>query len=165
MAAPGPNWAEEVTAIATAVGALGLLGAIAAAGFAGQQVREARRASRAELASAFIERWNGENLVEARHLANGFGSPEALRDALGDYSGKNAPEAHVLMREPDYFEQLGALEHEGAIDFNLIRLLAGRAIVDRWELWEPAVRSLPRDRAYPMFEELASKLRDSLGAS
>ena len=36
----GPNWAEQVTAIATAIGALGLLGALGAAGFAGQQVKK-----------------------------------------------------------------------------------------------------------------------------
>ena len=37
-----PNWAEQVTAIATAVLAIGAVGAIGAAIFAGQQVREAR---------------------------------------------------------------------------------------------------------------------------
>ena len=34
-----PNWAEQVTAIATAVSALGLLSAIGAVVFAGQQAR------------------------------------------------------------------------------------------------------------------------------
>ena len=37
-----PNWAEQVTAVATAVSALGLLSAIGAVIFAGQQAREAR---------------------------------------------------------------------------------------------------------------------------
>jgi hypothetical protein len=161
LAAPDPNWAEEVTAIATAVGALGLLGAIVAAGFAGQQVREARRASQAELGADFIRRWNEDNLVEARRLANGFESKEALRDAFGNYAARNAPETYILMRELDYFEQLGALEHEGTIDFKMIELLAGPTMLDRWDLWEPTIRNLPRDRAYPMFEALASKLRKS----
>ena len=40
-----PNWAEEVTAIATVVLAVGAVAAIGAAVFAGQQVR--RRASAA----------------------------------------------------------------------------------------------------------------------
>jgi hypothetical protein len=37
-----PNWAEQVTAIATAVSAIGFLSAIGAVVFAGQQAREAR---------------------------------------------------------------------------------------------------------------------------
>ena len=37
-----PNWAEQVTAIATAVSALGLLSEIGAVVFAARQAREAR---------------------------------------------------------------------------------------------------------------------------
>lgn len=160
---PGPNWAEQVTAVATAVGAVGLLGALVAVAFAGKQFREARRASQADMAADFIRRWNHESLEEARRLANGFGSGEALRDAFADFRRTNAPEAYVLTRELDYFEQLGALEHEGGIDFKLIELLAGRPIISRWDLWEPALGVLPTDRPYPMFEELSSRLRRSLG--
>lgn len=46
-----PNWAEQVTAIATAVGAIGLLSALGAVIFAGQQVREARIGRQAEMAA------------------------------------------------------------------------------------------------------------------
>jgi hypothetical protein len=53
-----PNWAEQLTAIATAVGAIGLLGAIVAAVYAGQQVREAKRNREAQIAAEFFRRWS-----------------------------------------------------------------------------------------------------------
>lgn len=49
-----PNWAEQVTAIATAVSALGLLSAIGALVFASQQAREARMGRQAETAVEFF---------------------------------------------------------------------------------------------------------------
>ena len=55
-----PNWAEQVTAIATAIGAIGLVSAIGAAVFAGRQVEEARIGRQAEIATDFFRRWNDE---------------------------------------------------------------------------------------------------------
>jgi hypothetical protein len=56
MLATGPNWAEEVTAVATAVGALGLMSTIGAVIFAAQQVREARHSRQAGMAADFLRR-------------------------------------------------------------------------------------------------------------
>lgn len=155
-----PNWAEQVTAVATCVSAVGFLSAIGAAAFAGQQVRESRRASRIHVASDLIARWNDPGLVEARRLVNDFEDSEALATAFRHFVAANAPEAYVLYRELDYFEQLGALERRGAVDFELIRLLVGRALVNRWDLWQPALHALGPD-TYPMFAALAAKLRRS----
>jgi hypothetical protein len=77
-----PNWAEQVTASATAMGALGLLSAIGAVIFAGQQAREARIGRQAEMAVDFLRRWNEEPMIEARRLIAKFQTPEALRDAM-----------------------------------------------------------------------------------
>ena len=76
---PGPNWAEQVTAIATAVGALGLLGALVAAVFAGQQVKEARKARESQLAADFFRRWNEDALIETRRLVATFGTRDGSR--------------------------------------------------------------------------------------
>lgn len=157
-----PNWAEEVTAIGTAVGALGLLGAIGAAIFAGQQVRESRRARQNETAAEFIRRWNDDSLIEARRLVNSFQTGEQLASAFQQYVANNSPEAFVLYRELDYFEQLGALEHQKAMDFELIKLLLGQSLVDRWVMWKPALDAAHGRQVYPMFEELACKMRDAL---
>jgi hypothetical protein len=77
-----PNCAEQVTAIATAVGALGLISAIGAAIFAGQQAREARIGRQAEMAVEFFRRWSEDPMVATGRLVAEFETPERLRDAL-----------------------------------------------------------------------------------
>ena len=109
------DWAE-VTAIATSILAIGLLGAIGAAVFAAQQVHEARRTRAAHMAAEFFRRWNEDALVETRRMIRRFKSAEDLREAFTGYVTADAPEAYVLLRELDYFEQLGALESQCAFD-------------------------------------------------
>jgi hypothetical protein len=108
-----PNWAEQVTAIATAVGAVGLLSAIGAVVFAARQAREARISRQVEVGVEFIRRWNEGPLVETRRLVAQYKTAEALRDAMMRFITENSVDAYVLYRELDYFEQLGALEKLG----------------------------------------------------
>lgn len=154
-----PNWAEQVTAIATAVSAIGLIGAIGAVIFAARQAREARIGRQAATAVEFFRRWDEEQLVEARRLVAQFETPEALRDALARFVAENSVNAYILFRELDFFEQLGALEEHGSFDFELIRTLLGRRLIDRWEMWRPSIDVIGRD-SYPMFERLVTKMRD-----
>ncbi len=160
-----PNWAEQLTAIATAVGAVGLLGAIVAAVYAGQQVREARTSRQAQMAAEFFRRWDEDALVEARRLLGRFETQEELSVAFQGYVAADAPEAYVLYRELDYFEQLAALEARGAFDFELIKLLLGRTLIERWDMWKPAINAAHGVGVYPLFEALASKMRNALGDS
>jgi hypothetical protein len=157
------NWGE-VTAIATCILAVGLIGGFVAAAYAAQQVREERRSREAHLASEFFRRWNEDALVESRRLVGRFKSAEELRDALAAYVAADAPEAYVLYRELDYFEQLAALETRGAFDIELIGLLLGPALIQRWELWRPAIHGVLGPGTYPLFESLAAKLRHALDA-
>jgi hypothetical protein len=153
------DWAATVTAVATAVLALGVLGALVAAVFAGQQVREARRSREAHMAAEFFRRWNEDSLVEARRMIAGFDGPEELAAAFQRFVAENAPETYVLYRELDYFEQLATLEHAGAFDVEMIELLVGRMLVERWDLWEPALRATHGIDAYPLFRALAGRMR------
>jgi hypothetical protein len=154
-----PNWAEQVTAIATAVLAVGAVGAIGAAVFAAQQVREARIGRQAEVATDMFLRWSGDAMVETRRLVASYETPEALRDALLRHIETNDTEAYVLFRELDYFEQLGALEEQGGVGFALIRTMLGQRLVDRWELWAPSIEALGGVDVYPMFNRLVQKMR------
>jgi hypothetical protein len=154
-----PNWAEQVTAIATAVGAIGLLSAIGAVVFAARQTREARIGRQAAVAVEFFRRWDDNALMETRRLVDRFPTPEALRDALTRFRAENSVQADILYRELDYFEQLGALEFHGGFDYELIRCLFGRRLIDRWELWQPSIDALGGRAAYPMFHRLVTKLR------
>jgi hypothetical protein len=156
------NW-EEVTAISTSILAVGLLGGFGAAAFAAQQVREARRSREAQMAAEFFRRWNEDPLVEARRMVARYASADELCDAFTTYVAADAPEAYVLYRELDYFEQLAALESQGAFDLELIKLMLGRTLIDRWEMWRPAIEAAHGPGVYPMFEQLVGKLRRSLG--
>jgi len=158
----GVDWAE-VTAIATSILALSLLGAFGAAIFAAQQVREARKSREAQMAAEFFRRWSEEPLEEARRLFARFKSAEELRDAFAAYVVADAPEAYVLYRELDFFEQLAALESQGAFDLELIKVLLGRTLIERWETWRPALHQVHGLGVYPLFERLAGKLRKALG--
>jgi hypothetical protein len=144
--------------------AVGLLGGFGAAMFAAQQVREARRSREAQMAAEFFRRWNEDALVEARRMVRRFKSPEDLRDAFVAYVAADAPEAYVLYRELDYYEQLAALERQGAFDLELIKVLLGRTLIDRWEMWRPAIHATHGPGVYPLFEGLVTKLRRELGA-
>jgi len=157
-----PNWAEQLTGIATAVSALGLLSAIGAVIFAARQAREARIGREAATAVEFFRRWNEAPLVEARRLVAQFPTAEALRDAMTRFIAENSVQAYVLYRELDYFEQLGALEKHGGFDFELIVSLLGRRLIDRWEMWQPTIEALGGPDTYPMFDRLVTKMRAAL---
>jgi hypothetical protein len=157
------NW-TEVNAIATSVLAIGLLGGFGAAAFAAQQVREARRTREAQLAGDLFRRWNDDPLVEARRLVGRFKSADELRDAFAASVAGDDAQAYVFYRELDFFEQLGALEVRGAVDLGLIKLLLGPTLIDRWELWRPAIEAAHGAGTYPLFEGLAAKLRRELEA-
>jgi len=159
MPAADPNWAEQLTAVATAIGAIGLLGGIGAAIFAGRQVSEARKSRDAMMAAEFFRRWNEDALVETRRLVARFSTREELSVAFQGYVTAGAAEAYVLYRELDFFEQLGALVHRGAFDIELAKLLVGKIVVERWDLWQPALDAVYGVDVYPMFASLAVKLR------
>jgi hypothetical protein len=153
-----PNWAEQVTAIFTAIGSIGLLSTLGLAIFAGQQVRESQRARHAQVAAEFLRRWDEDDLVETRRLVAQYETPQALAEAFVEYIRTNSRSAYVLYRELDYFEQLGALEAVGALDFDLINVLLGPRLVDRWRMWKPSIDAIGGDEVYPMFAALAAKV-------
>ena len=163
MPAPAPNWAEQVTAISTAVGAVGLLGAISAGIFAGQQVREARQGRQAQMAADFFRRWNEDALVETRRLVDRYETKEELRSAFQRFRAEHSIEAYVMYRELDYFEQLAALERQGAFDFEFIKLMLGSTLIERWEMWKPTIDTMGNNR-YPLLEALVGKMRSALAA-
>jgi len=160
-----PNWAEQVTAIATAIGAIGLVSAIGAAIFAGRQVQEARLGRQAEIAADFFRRWSDHDMVETRRLVASYRTKEALHDAFVQLVAANADEAYVMFRELDYFEQLGALAEHGGFSFEMIEALLGHRLVERYELWRPSIEAIGGSATYPLFERLAKKMQAAAAAS
>ena len=92
----------------------------------------------------------------------GYKTPAELSAAFRGFVSADAYEAQVLYRELDYFEQLAALEQVGAFDFQLIKLLLGRRLIDRWEMWKPSIDAMGDD-VYPLFGALVGRMRGALG--
>ena len=113
------------------------------------------------MAAEFLRRWDESDLVETRHLIGQYKTPEALAAALQGFIESNSVQAFVLYRELDFFEQLAALEHIGAFDFELITLLLGRRLIDRWEMWKPAIDAMGGN-VYPMFGALVNQMQAAI---
>ena len=92
-----PNWAEQVTAIATAIGCIGLTSTLVLAVLAGRQVREAQRGRHAQLAADFIRRWDEPALVEARRLVAEQADGQQLAATFSASVADNSMAAYVLM--------------------------------------------------------------------
>ncbi len=116
------------------------------------------------MAADFLRRWDEPELVETRRLMSEYDTPQALSVAFQGFIATNSVNAYILYRELDYFEQLAALERVGAFSFELITLLLGRRLIDRWELWKPSIDALGHD-TYPLFEELVDRMRRTLDDS
>ena len=96
-----------------------------------------------------MRRWDEDALVETRRLVAQFATPEELSSAFQRFIAANSAEAYILYRELDYFEQLAALEHLGHFDFELIKLLLGQTLIDRWDLWNPSIDCDERSESLP----------------
>jgi len=46
----------------------------------------------------------------------------------------------------------------------LIQTLLGQRLIDRWELWQPAIQDVLGAGSYPMFDALVDKMRAALTA-
>ena len=139
-AASGPNWAEIVTAIGTAVIAIGLF-------VAAIQVRESRHSRHAAIAVDIAKTWSEPTMVEGRLFTSGKRGDE-LRDFVMELATNRDPNYFVAMREPLFFEWLGALEEFGWIEAEWVNQTLGTAVMTCWERWESTVHAF-RDRPDP----------------
>ncbi|MFZ0377093.1 MAG: hypothetical protein WCD11_23010 [Solirubrobacteraceae bacterium] len=114
------------------------------------------------MAAEFFRSWNEDALVETRRMVARFKPAAELRDAFTAYVVSDASEAYVLCRDLDYFEQLAALESQDRFDLRLIKPLPRYTLIDRWELWRPAIREAHGPGTYPIFESLVEKRRHKL---
>ncbi len=116
------------------------------------------------MAEDFLRRWDEDALVETRQLVAQFATSQELSLAFQEFIAANADEAYILYRELDYFEQLAALEHLGHFDFELIKLMLGRTLIDRWDKWKPSIDAMSGTRGYPMFEGLVEKMKRTINS-
>jgi hypothetical protein len=164
--------ATDVSAILTTVFA-GL--AVIGVGVAAFQLSEARKARLAAASADLGTRWSGERLEAARMIVGDYETDEELRDAVRvarDDPNDSAP-WYTMMREADFFEDMGVLARLNAVDFRLLRVSLGSVVAYRWQAWRLAILEMrerdqeanegpPRDLAYSEFEQLAYRMARDL---
>ena len=110
----------------------------------------------------FVRRWDEDGLVEAPAGRPVQDEGRAERRAQR-FIDANAPGGVRALSRAGLLRALGALEQVGAINFDVLRLLLGPRLIDRWEMWKPSIDAMPGD--YPMFRALVAKMRAVLDRS
>ncbi len=159
QALPGLDLPAWITAISTAVLALGVL-------LAARQLREARMARLTEAAAGISRRWDAADLIEARGEIDKYPDDAALRNAVFGIAPEGDPEPNVnlLLREPNFFDDLGTQELLGGVTLEWIELTMSDIVQSRWDLWRLTVDEYrARDSSdppiYGNFQRLAERLR------
>lgn len=164
-AAPaGPNWAESVTAIATAVLALAAVIALLQLVIARAQMREARSAKNLQTRSDLTRKWDAYSFRElrARFHTLAAGGSEALRDKILELRDHRDPEYFELLKVPDFFEDIGIAVKNQEIEFGVVRQSLGATVPHYWSLWFPFViqirGQLGDPKLYEHFQYLAERV-------
>lgn len=93
--------------------------------------------------------WDSEPFVESKRLIREIASSNKdLREALLGYRKNSKIEYYVLMRVPNYFEDLGFLVKEGYLDVRVADSLFGRAIIMHYRYFRNYIQS-ERDPTNP----------------
>ncbi len=159
----GSNWAEIITALGTVLIGSGIF-------FAGSQVREARNSRHADIAIRFAERWHEDPLVQSREAAAEFPTAIQLRDEVKRASKVEQTKFHLLLRVPNFFEEVAAAEKFGWITVEWICSTWGSGLAVLWETWLPTVEFLRQPdgsarrnaRIYQDFERIKNVVMESL---
>jgi hypothetical protein len=151
-----PSWIQAAASIVLAIGVLA----------SAYQLIESRRARFAQAAAAMSERWDSAEMLETRATLDWFKDGEELRDQIAaKYSDpKGSPlDLDILLREPNFFEDLGEMLRSKGIRLSWIDSTMNVVVVDRWTLWQPSaefLRSLDQrgPPIYELFEFLAKRM-------
>jgi hypothetical protein len=158
--APGPDWAEIVTAVSSGLVALGLL-------FAGFQVRESRHSRHAAIAVELARQWSDDDLIESRSALTRFDSAQhfcATYKRVRLLDREPGDDYFVTQRVANFFEYLGVMQRFGWVSVDWINETLGSAVLEWWNMWYLAVeyernRSTQSKNAFKNFEDLAKSIR------
>jgi hypothetical protein len=152
-------WTDEATAIAAICTAIILFLAL---GFAWHEVRCIEKARKAQLLTGLSKWWNEELLRESRQAAEKYKNGIQLQKALENFKKTNDKEYYVLLRLPDFFEDLGLLVNSECFSKQLATDLFGTAMKYHYERYKPAIEYLRTEfndkTIYKFFEDLATNV-------
>jgi len=182
LVAAAPNWAEKLTAFSAMVAGLGFAAAAAGVWVAVNQLKatrrqldEIKRDRHVQVISDFGLRWDSEGLSEARRRQRRYDNVE-LCEKISTRRGPrprnplklrawrratNAAEVQLLLRVPNYFEDIGLMVDCGALDIELVGKAVGDLAISEWGRWELAITEMRSNspRAYSKFGKLVEQLR------
>jgi len=113
------------------------------------ELRHYKRSRQQEFILNMSCMWDSEPFVESKRLIREIASSNKdLREALLGYRKNSKIEYYVLMRVPNYFEDLGFLVKEGYLDAHVADSLFGRAIIMHYRYFRNHIQS-ERDPTNP----------------
>jgi hypothetical protein len=170
----GPNWAEIVTAVGSALAGLGVLGVLIGARSArdqlkatltqiditARQIEEAEKVRHISLAIEMARRWDDDALIAVRRSLEGLNAVDFEKKYKAAVAA-NSSDIYELRRLANFFEDFGVLEKLECLGIELIELSLKNSVIHYWEMYGPAVTE---DRArwenlYENWEDLAEKLK------
>jgi hypothetical protein len=163
-AAAGPNWAEVVTALATAALALASAIALVQVWIAVTQMREARRAKSALARAELTPRWDADAFRSVRTRVRDLaaGGPKEFSEIMLALRANGGSVYSELLTRADFFEDLGIQVKYHDIAFNIVDDSFGYVVVDYWSLWAPFVQEVRRElrapEVYENFDSLAHRI-------
>jgi hypothetical protein len=158
----GANWAEVVTAIASAIAALGIAFAALGGWIAFGQLKESEKARQVALVTELARRWDEERFVKVRRSVRGV-SPEDFRIRYEEGDKSNSQDFYDLKLLANFFEDFGSLVKAGFLDVGLVDTSIGSSVITYWEIWRLAVIE-DRPRSDPRLYENWQYLYDVLRA-
>jgi hypothetical protein len=150
-------------AITSVVTALGVIAAAIGAWLAFSQLKETRRDRHMQVVSEFGRRWDDERILEARYAIQAYDRDE-LADLIAEWLVPPREDATkvvpVLLRLPNYFEDLAILVDVGRLEFEYVTKAFRNLATREWEHWEPAVQRMreKQPNVYIAWEALVRKL-------
>jgi hypothetical protein len=128
-----------------------------------KQIREARSARHTEVMLELGRRWDSDEMIESRTLADAhYREVGGLLKAVQDGFKNKDASFYKLMREPDFLEDLAIHYFYGSMAGEQLYNSMGLLIPERWEMWEDAVMYLRQARDSDMVLEQFQRLQGEM---
>lgn len=177
----GPNWADTMTAVSTALLAaftallaLGAFFALLAVNEARRARHDARRAHNAVQMNELSKGWGETANLEARRLVYDYAKhgvedfthredpgPLRLKESIAKLLEDNHPDYRKLFADPNFLEGIAILVKHGGLDVEIVKTYLGYLVPYRWTLWQSYVgadRQANSTEIYVAFEWLAKEI-------
>jgi hypothetical protein len=166
VAANEPHWADIITAFGSLLAGAGLVVAGIGAWFAVKQLDETRRDREIQLIAELGRRWDDDRMAEARDKQLEYTSEELCEEVvrwLEDPKSRDSQLLLLLLRVPNFFEDLAVMVESGGLDIKLVDKAFRALVLTQWSYWEQAIvrtRELREPEAYVEFEKLKRQLEE-----